>query len=144
MSDYFGYDVHFVMNITDIDNKARGGARSPLPHPNDFPQIIDRARKTHLLETFLKESTQLTPELIAQTEDAWRLYIRTKVAKGLPESERPAEDQEDATWKRVSESITDPAWKAEALKRSEPFDMHATAAVRDTSPESTPSPLILG
>ncbi|KAL1690354.1 tRNA synthetases class I (C) catalytic domain-containing protein [Schizophyllum commune] len=113
MSDYFGYDVHFVMNITDIDNK-----------------IIDRARKTHLLETFLKESTQLTPELIAQTEDAWRLYIRTKVAKGLPESERPAEGQEDATWKRISESITDPAWKAEALKRSEPFDMHATAARR--------------
>lgn len=32
MSDYFGYDVHFVMNITDIDNKARSGARSPLPH----------------------------------------------------------------------------------------------------------------
>ena len=116
----------------------------PSPISNSFPQIIDRARKTHLLETFLKESTQLTPELIAQTEDAWRLYIRTKVARGLPESERPAEGQEDATWKRISESITDTAWKAEALKRSEPFDMHATAAVRDTSPASTPSPLILG
>lgn len=23
MSDYFGYDVHFVMNITDIDDKVR-------------------------------------------------------------------------------------------------------------------------
>jgi cysteinyl-tRNA synthetase len=23
MTDYFGYDVHFVMNITDIDNKVR-------------------------------------------------------------------------------------------------------------------------
>ena len=22
MSDYFGYDVHFVMNITDIDDKV--------------------------------------------------------------------------------------------------------------------------
>ncbi len=23
LSDYFGYDVHFVMNITDIDDKVR-------------------------------------------------------------------------------------------------------------------------
>ena len=22
MSDYFGYDVHFVMNVTDIDDKV--------------------------------------------------------------------------------------------------------------------------
>lgn len=24
MTDYFKYDVHFVMNITDIDDKVRG------------------------------------------------------------------------------------------------------------------------
>lgn len=30
MTDYFGYDVHFVMNITDIDDKVR---RIPLPSP---------------------------------------------------------------------------------------------------------------
>lgn len=23
MTDYFGYDVHFVMNVTDIDDKVR-------------------------------------------------------------------------------------------------------------------------
>ena len=23
LSDYFGYDIHFVMNITDIDDKVR-------------------------------------------------------------------------------------------------------------------------
>ena len=28
MTDYFGYDVHFVMNITDIDDKVR-----PVPVP---------------------------------------------------------------------------------------------------------------
>lgn len=26
MSDYFGYDVHFVMNITDIDDKVCAGS----------------------------------------------------------------------------------------------------------------------
>ena len=26
VSDYFGYDVHFVMNITDIDDKVLGSS----------------------------------------------------------------------------------------------------------------------
>lgn len=30
MSDYFGYDVHFVMNITDIDDKV------DIPIPSDI------------------------------------------------------------------------------------------------------------
>lgn len=29
MTDYFGYDVHFVMNITDIDDKVRCKILSP-------------------------------------------------------------------------------------------------------------------
>ena len=32
VSDYFGYDVHFVMNITDIDDKVLRPP-SPPPHP---------------------------------------------------------------------------------------------------------------
>lgn len=35
MTDYFGYDVHFVMNITDIDDKVSRHARLAqylLPH----------------------------------------------------------------------------------------------------------------
>ena len=32
MSDFFGYDVHFVMNITDIDDKVR---RAPLVHDSE-------------------------------------------------------------------------------------------------------------
>lgn len=30
MTDYFGFDVHFVMNITDIDDKVRH--HLPLQH----------------------------------------------------------------------------------------------------------------
>ena len=29
VSDYFGYDVHFVMNITDIDDKVLSSSSSP-------------------------------------------------------------------------------------------------------------------
>jgi cysteinyl-tRNA synthetase len=38
LEDYFGYNVTYVMNVTDVDDK-----------------IILRARRNHLLETFLKE-----------------------------------------------------------------------------------------
>ena len=31
VSDYFGYDVHFVMNITDIDDKVLSFPSPTLP-----------------------------------------------------------------------------------------------------------------
>ncbi|XP_012269862.2 cysteine--tRNA ligase, cytoplasmic [Athalia rosae] len=42
LSDYFGYDVLYVMNITDIDDK-----------------IIKRARQNHLYEEYLRENHNL-------------------------------------------------------------------------------------
>ncbi|OBZ70919.1 Cysteine--tRNA ligase, cytoplasmic [Grifola frondosa] len=54
MTDYFGYDVHFVMNITDIDDK-----------------IIKRGRETHLIAKFRSETTSLSPELVEQIQGAW-------------------------------------------------------------------------
>ncbi|XP_046748618.1 cysteine--tRNA ligase, cytoplasmic [Diprion similis] len=42
LSDYFGYDVLYVMNITDIDDK-----------------IIKRARQNHLYEEYIKENHNL-------------------------------------------------------------------------------------
>ena len=30
MSDYFGYDVHFVMNVTDIDDKVLSSSHSVI------------------------------------------------------------------------------------------------------------------
>lgn len=42
LSDYFGYDVQYVMNITDIDDK-----------------IIKRARQNYLYDTYLAEKREL-------------------------------------------------------------------------------------
>lgn len=36
MSDYFGYDVHFVMNITDIDDKVDIPSEC-YPNQNQYP-----------------------------------------------------------------------------------------------------------
>lgn len=42
LADYFGYDVTYVMNITDIDDK-----------------IIKRARQNHLFEQYITQSNSL-------------------------------------------------------------------------------------
>lgn len=42
LSDYFGYDILYVMNITDIDDK-----------------IIKRARQNYLYEKYIKENHTL-------------------------------------------------------------------------------------
>lgn len=43
MANYFGYDILYVMNITDIDDK-----------------IIKRARQQHLYEKYVKEQKSLS------------------------------------------------------------------------------------
>lgn len=113
MSDYFGYDVHFVMNVTDIDDK-----------------IIERARQNHLLDTFRSQITTLSAALINQVRDAWRIHVRERLSKGLPNNEKPLEGQEDAAFSRICDSIGNPDWKQECLKRDEKFDMHFSSARR--------------
>ncbi|KAG5646258.1 hypothetical protein DXG03_004085 [Asterophora parasitica] len=113
MTDYFGYDVHFVMNITDIDDK-----------------IIIRARQNHILDKFRSETQSLSSELITRVDLAWRAHVREKVGKGLPEAERAVEGGEYSTWKRLGELIQDKAWKQECLRRDEKFDMYFSSATR--------------
>ncbi|KAF9452772.1 cysteinyl-tRNA synthetase [Macrolepiota fuliginosa MF-IS2] len=113
MTDYFGYDVHFVMNITDIDDK-----------------IIMRARQNHLIDKFRLDSTALTPELVVTVSKAWVAYVTERVNKGLPGGEKLTAGAEEAGWTRLYELTQKPEWKQECLKRDEKFDMHFTAANR--------------
>lgn len=62
--------------------------------------------------------------------DAWRIYVRERLSKGLPNSEKPLEGEEDAAFSRICDSIENPDWKQECLKRDEKFDMHFSSAVR--------------
>lgn len=61
MSNYFNYNVFYVMNITDIDDK-----------------IILRARRNHLFADYLKKADTLSLETIAQ--DIQSAYIAAKVS----------------------------------------------------------------
>ncbi|GBE80478.1 Cysteine--tRNA ligase [Sparassis crispa] len=113
MTDYFGYDVHFVMNITDIDDK-----------------IILRARQTHLVNVFRAETTALSPTLIDQVQEAWAAYLDSKVGKGISEAERPSKGKERETWPQIVEQFNNKTWRQDGLKRDEKFEMHFFAANR--------------
>ncbi|KJA20025.1 hypothetical protein HYPSUDRAFT_43630 [Hypholoma sublateritium FD-334 SS-4] len=113
MTDYFGYDVHFVMNVTDIDDK-----------------IIERARQNHLFELFRSQVQNLTPEVLATVVDSWKSYVRTRVSKAVPEDIKAVEGTEETAWSQISELYQRPEWKQECLKRDEKFDMYYSSARR--------------
>lgn len=113
MTDYFGYDVHFVMNITDIDDK-----------------IILRARQSYLVNKFRSETDALSRDLVDQLETAWADFVQSKVSKGLPDTDRPSKGKEKEAWPLLVTQFQDKAWKQEGLKRDEKFEMHFSAAHR--------------
>jgi cysteinyl-tRNA synthetase len=130
MTDYFGYDVHFVMNVTDIDDKV---SHRPPYNTNDdlhILKIIVRARQNHLFSQFRHSATTLSADLLSQVSEAWGSYVMENVSKGLPDGEKPLRGEEEAKWPRIAELARDGSRKLECLKRDEKFDLHFTAAVR--------------
>ncbi|KAJ3996051.1 tRNA synthetases class I (C) catalytic domain-containing protein [Lentinula boryana] len=118
MTDYFGYDVQFVMNITDIDDK-----------------IIKRARQTHLLEKLRTDTTSLDGNLISHVSAAFRAFLQNELAAGLPENERLSSTETDQEIDKKFTQIADlvqvnKEWRQECLKRDERFDMNFTSANR--------------
>ncbi|RAH65439.1 cysteine--tRNA ligase [Aspergillus aculeatinus CBS 121060] len=63
LKDYFNYDVQFVMNITDVDDK-----------------IILRGRQQHLFNKYITEHPNITPEVLETARSAYSAYIK----KNLP------------------------------------------------------------
>ncbi|KAF8508924.1 tRNA synthetases class I (C) catalytic domain-containing protein [Gautieria morchelliformis] len=113
--DYFGYNVHFVMNITDVDDK-----------------IIERARRTYLIQELLSRTTSLTPVLLDQVRSSWVSYYRSQLSKGLPNEKNPADGQEERTWEGIlALADSDDAWKSACIARDEKFESHKLIASRD-------------
>ncbi|KAF9381287.1 hypothetical protein CPB97_007844 [Podila verticillata] len=103
IEDYFGYNVLFVENITDIDDK-----------------IIKRARQNHLFNNFKSATTTVTPEAIAKAEAAWKLYA---------EAELNAIDATAAgQWAAFAEKINKDATLKSTIATAHPkFPMHFSA-----------------
>ncbi|KAJ5586118.1 hypothetical protein N7450_005905 [Penicillium hetheringtonii] len=63
MRDYFKFDVNFVMNITDVDDK-----------------IILRARQQHLFNEFVGTNPVITPEVIETVKTAYAAYLKKNLS----------------------------------------------------------------
>ncbi|KAF8635211.1 hypothetical protein AX17_003987, partial [Amanita inopinata Kibby_2008] len=112
MSDYFGYDVYFVMNITDIDDK-----------------IIERARQNHFFDKYKSELGELSSPLVSQVQEAWEVHMRERVSRGLPPDLSPQAITQES-WDTLNELFQNTEWKNECLKRDEKFDMNFSSAKR--------------
>lgn len=71
LSDYFGFRVHFVMNITDVDDK-----------------IILRGRQRHLYEEYKNSHYFIDETVRKDAHEAWLFYIK-KNLKRIPASPPP-------------------------------------------------------
>ncbi|WFD02732.1 cysteine--tRNA ligase [Malassezia obtusa] len=116
MRDYLGYDVQFVMNITDIDDK-----------------IIVRARQAYLFEQFHAQHPVLTRALLDEVQKAWTQYFRKTLMRFAPpapphETEQDPEAAEaaragEAGWEAVVRLAQDDAWRADAAQKEPKFSM---------------------
>ncbi|PKI84127.1 cysteine--tRNA ligase [Malassezia vespertilionis] len=116
MRDYLGYDIQFVMNITDIDDK-----------------IIVRARQAYLLQQFKAQHPVLSKVLLDTVQAAWRAFFAKTLAKFAPpapphESEADPEDAErarhgEAGWEALVLLETDPVWRDKAAQEEPKFAM---------------------
>ena len=70
LSDYFNYDVLYVMNITDIDDK-----------------IIKRARQNYLYETYINENHSLE-EVLTDTKEVMTTFENTVEATTDPDKKQ--------------------------------------------------------
>ena len=118
LRDYLGYDVHFVMNITDIDDK-----------------IIVRARQSHLLKTFRSQHTHLAQPLLQTVQHAWSAYfVKTlqKLAPPVPPQEQQGGLAEkaragEAGFEQISRLRQDPEWLSQATEKEPKFSMWYSA-----------------
>ncbi|KAJ5665309.1 uncharacterized protein N7477_007757 [Penicillium maclennaniae] len=68
MRDYFKFDLEFIMNVTDIDDK-----------------IILRARQQHLFNEFVAVNPVVNAEVIDTTKNAYKAYLKKNLSLLDPE-----------------------------------------------------------
>jgi cysteinyl-tRNA synthetase len=118
MRDYLGYDMHFVMNITDIDDK-----------------IIVRARQAYLLKQYAEQNPALSKKVLSEVRQAWAAYVDKTVGKVAPPP-APREEEElgslamaEAKFEEVSRLSKDTAWFKETSEKEPKLSMWNTALV---------------
>ncbi|TFK25197.1 cysteinyl-tRNA synthetase [Coprinopsis marcescibilis] len=117
LTEYFGLNIHFVMNITDIDDKAsRFTSRI----------IIDRTRQNHFVQNFRAEHGQLSPWLISLIQQKLNKYLSMYLYSHTGASHH-AEDW-DGVWRELERVVDNTALLESRLKIDQKFGMHFAAS----------------
>ncbi|KAI9327242.1 tRNA synthetases class I (C) catalytic domain-containing protein [Zopfochytrium polystomum] len=114
MEDYFGYDVTYVMNITDIDDK-----------------IIIAARRKHLFDAKKNASQSLTPELIADVQKGLNVFLQSSFGEWL-DGEKNGPNARATLIAALGKGTKDQkfaAWLQEETAKEPKTDMRMKAAV---------------
>jgi cysteinyl-tRNA synthetase len=111
LRDYFGYDIHFVMNITDIDDK-----------------IIVRARQSHLLSSLRSHEATvgLSRSLIDFVRASWSAYFQKTLKKLAPKPPpgEPSEPEDEAAWEEICRrEQQDAKWVQASIEAEPKFTM---------------------
>ena len=117
LRDYLGYDVHFVMNITDIDDK-----------------IIIKTRHSYLIKQFRSQHPSLTRPLLQTVQEAWSAYFVKNLERFAPPV--PPQEQLDglvrdaekarageAGFEELARLRQDPAWLKAVSEKEPKFGM---------------------
>lgn len=115
LEDYFKYEVLFVQNITDIDDK-----------------IILRARQQYLFENYKKETTELSETVIQQTKEAWLEFAQAKLKK----LDAALVSLATSNWTEFRNKMT-PEEVAKAVILDEKFKMFYSALVKQLNTHTT-------
>ncbi|WVF72463.1 cysteine-tRNA ligase [Kwoniella sp. CBS 6097] len=115
LRDYFGYDVNFVMNITDIDDK-----------------IILRARESYLLNQTISSTPSLTPQLVNDTKAAFTKFVNTKFTKSFPSPlTSTSGDDTFATFEAaLQKDQSDAEWARAAREKEEKFSLYLVSLTK--------------
>jgi len=111
MEDYFGYNVFYVMNITDIDDK-----------------IITKARENYFFKQYLESNPNLTQKVQTDLSEAWETHIAALT------------DKEAKTEASIKEGKGNPEEKAAALELIKENLVKAKAALKELKEATTDSP----
>ncbi|KAF8771005.1 cysteine--tRNA ligase, cytoplasmic-like [Argiope bruennichi] len=89
LSEYFGYDVFYVMNITDIDDKIIKRARQKFL----FDEYVKKSTDVKTVISDVRESVQIYKKLLETTEDVDK---RTMLENIIEKTENAVQNAENS------------------------------------------------
>ncbi|CUS15186.1 unnamed protein product [Tuber aestivum] len=109
LRDYFGFEVQFVQNVTDVDDKT-----------------ILRARQQHLLEEFISQDPSITPEVMSTVSVAWTASLILRIGPTSAEKEIMSLVFKERERKRSPSAKPEEEEKVILDERSTKSKMHVT------------------